>query len=102
MPPVRLPLGSLRGPSGPDPRHSFDRPCGREKLTMRWIFTPILWCLAVGAALAIAWRMAGGRPWSLTGRFGPKFIRMVAIVLVMLGAGADEGTGEEDRKKSGP
>ncbi len=57
---------------------------------MRTLLAPLLWLLAVGVALFVLWRAWRGRPVVLRGRWGPRFVRMVAVVLVVLGA-AEEG-----------
>lgn len=57
---------------------------------MRTLLAPLLWLLAVAVALFVLWRAWRGRPVVLRGRWGPRFVRMVAVVLVVLGA-ADEG-----------
>jgi hypothetical protein len=57
---------------------------------MRWLLTPILWMLAVLVALGVLWRLWRGHHVVLRGRWTPRFVRMVVIVLVVLGAGADK------------
>jgi hypothetical protein len=58
---------------------------------MKWLIIPLLWVLAVGAALLILYRLWRGHNVVLAGRWSPRFIRMVAVVLVLLGAGAEGG-----------
>jgi hypothetical protein len=53
---------------------------------MRALLAPLLWLLAIGVALFVLWRVWRGRPAVLRGRWGPQFVRMVAVVLVVLGA----------------
>jgi hypothetical protein len=57
---------------------------------MKWILAPILWALAVIAALAVLYRIWRGHNVVLTGRWSPRFIRMVVIVLVVLGVGVEK------------
>jgi hypothetical protein len=58
---------------------------------MKWLIIPLLWVLAVGAALLILYRLWRGHNVVLGGRWSPRFIRMVAVILVLLGAGAEGG-----------
>jgi hypothetical protein len=54
---------------------------------MKWLFVALLWLLAASLALMVLWRMYRGKPVVLRGRWSPRLIRMVAIVLVVLGVG---------------
>ncbi len=56
---------------------------------MKWLFSPILWLLAALVAVAVLYRLWRGKPILLRGRLAPRVIRMVAIMLVVLGLGAD-------------
>ena len=56
---------------------------------MKWLFSILLWVLALVVALGVLWRIARGRHVVLRGRWTPRFVRMVAIVLVVLGVGVD-------------
>jgi len=57
---------------------------------VRTLLAPLLWLLALAVALFVLWRVWRGRPVVLRGRWGPRFVRVVAVVLVVLGA-AEEG-----------
>lgn len=57
---------------------------------MKWILVPLLWLLAMTVALLILFRWWRGRNLVLNGRWSPRFVRMVAVVLVMLGVSAEE------------
>lgn len=59
---------------------------------MKTLIIPLLWGAALIVALFVLWRWARGRPALLTGRWSPRFVRMVAAVLVLLGATADDRT----------
>jgi hypothetical protein len=56
---------------------------------MRWLITPLLWLLAAAVALGILWRMWRGKPVVLRGKWTPRFLRMVAVILVLVGLGTD-------------
>src|SRR5262245_2991681 len=56
---------------------------------MKWLIVPVLWVLAVIVALGVLWRISRGRQVIVRGRWTPRFIRMVAVVLVLFGFGAD-------------
>jgi hypothetical protein len=58
---------------------------------MRWLLTPILWLLAVLVALGVLWRLWRGHNVVLRGRWKPRFIRMVVVILVVLGVGVEKG-----------
>lgn len=62
---------------------------------MKWLLLPILWLCALAIALFVLWRMAQGRHVVLRGRFGPRLVRMVVIILVTLGIGIERSDGEE-------
>jgi hypothetical protein len=57
---------------------------------MKWLIIPLLWVLAIGAALLILYRLWRGQNVVMTGRWSPRFIRMVAVVLVLLGAAQEK------------
>jgi hypothetical protein len=57
---------------------------------MKWILAPFLWLLAVIVALCVLWRVWRGHNVVLRGRWGPRFVRMVVIVLVVLGVGVEK------------
>src|SRR5262245_4343213 len=61
---------------------------------MRWLTILVLWVVAVVVALVVLRRIRRGKPVVLTGRWSPMLVRMVAVVLVVLGAG-DEATTPE-------
>jgi hypothetical protein len=54
---------------------------------MRWIAILLLWVAAVVAAVVILRRVRRGKPVVLTGRWSPRLVRMIAVVVVVLGAG---------------
>jgi hypothetical protein len=58
---------------------------------MKWVLAPLLGLTAVALAFFVLWRLWRGRPVVLRGRWAPRVLRLVAIVLVVLGIGADEG-----------
>ncbi len=60
---------------------------------MKWLALLVLWIVALVAALIVLRRVRRGRHVVLAGRWSPRFVRMVAIVLVVLGAG-DSPKGE--------
>jgi hypothetical protein len=62
---------------------------------MRWLILPVLWFVAVVAAVVVLRRLRRGRPVVLTGRFSPRLVRMIAVVLVVLGAGGEESTADK-------
>ncbi len=66
---------------------------------MKWLFFPLLWIAAAVVALAVLWRLSRGRNIVLCDRFSPKFIRMVAVVLVFLGAGVDEASADRSGRR---
>ncbi|NQU25814.1 MAG: hypothetical protein HQ567_31385 [Candidatus Nealsonbacteria bacterium] len=67
---------------------------------MKWIIVPGLWVAAVVVALAVLWRIGRGRNIVLRDRFSPKFVRMVVVVLVVLGAGADQASADPPGRAS--
>jgi hypothetical protein len=56
---------------------------------MKWLFIPLLWALAAVLAAAVLWRLYRGKNIVLRGRWSPRVIRMVAILLVVLGVGVE-------------
>src|SRR5215213_8282519 len=54
---------------------------------MRWIAILLLWVAAVVVAVLILRRVRRGKPVVLTGRWSPRLVRMVVVVLVVLGVG---------------
>jgi hypothetical protein len=54
---------------------------------MKWLFLPLLWLVAACIAVAVLWRWWRGKNVVLTGRFSPRLVRLVAIILVTLGFG---------------
>jgi hypothetical protein len=56
---------------------------------MRWLTILVLWVAAIVVGLVILRRVRRGKPVVLTGRWSPRLVRMIAVVLVVLGA-ADE------------
>lgn len=60
-----------------------------EGMAMRWLTILVLWVVAVVVAVVVLRRVRRGRPVVLTGRWSPRLVRMVAVVLVVLGAGDD-------------
>jgi hypothetical protein len=66
---------------------------------MKWLFLPLLWALAVAVAVFVLYRLWRGKPVVLRGRFSPRLVRMVVIVLVTFGIGIDK---ERDRAGAAP
>jgi hypothetical protein len=62
---------------------------------MRWLILPVLWLAAIVVAFVVLRRVRRGRPVVLTGRFSPRLVRMIAVVLVILGAGGEESTADK-------
>lgn len=56
---------------------------------MRWLTVIVLWLVAVVAALVILRRVRRGKPVVLAGRWSPRLVRMIAVVLVIVGAGEE-------------
>src|SRR4051812_22302166 len=59
---------------------------------MRYLLAPILWIAALVIAIVILRRVRRGRKVVLTGRFSPKLVRMIVVVLVILGVGDERQT----------
>ena len=57
---------------------------------MKWFLVPVLWVLAAVITAGVLWRLWRGKPIVLHGRWTPRLVRMVAILLVILGVGADK------------
>jgi hypothetical protein len=57
---------------------------------MRWLLTPLLWLLAVALALFVLYRLWRRKNVVLRGKWSPRVVRMVAVVLVILGVGTHE------------
>lgn len=68
---------------------------------MRWLVVLALWALALLAALFVLWRLWRGRNVVLRGRWSPRFVRMVVIVLVVLGVGVEKGKADEPARAAG-
>src|SRR5262249_35250711 len=68
-----------------------DRPAegGRR---MRTFLAPVVWLVALGIALVVLWRMRRGKRVVLRGKWGPRVIRTVAVLLVIFGAGGEDRT----------
>ncbi|NQU25813.1 MAG: hypothetical protein HQ567_31380 [Candidatus Nealsonbacteria bacterium] len=56
---------------------------------MKWIIVLAMWTAAVAGGLAVLWRLARRRNIALRDRFSPKFVRIVAVILVVLGVGVE-------------
>jgi hypothetical protein len=54
---------------------------------MRWVTVLVLWVAAIVVAVVVLRRVRRGKPVVLTGRWSPRLVRMVAVVLVVLGPG---------------
>lgn len=52
---------------------------------MRWITFLLLWVAAIVVAAIVLRRVRRGQPVVLTGRWSPRLVRMVAVVLVVIG-----------------
>jgi hypothetical protein len=61
---------------------------------MRWITLLFLWVAATVVAVLILRRVRRGKPVVLTGRWSPRLVRMIAVALVVLGAGDESITPE--------
>lgn len=59
---------------------------------MKWLLAAWLWVAAGLIAVAVVWRWRRGRNIVLRGKWSPRFVRMVVIVLVMLGLGCETAT----------
>jgi hypothetical protein len=59
---------------------------------MKWLILPLLWALAALVTVAVLWRLYRGKNIILRGKWSPRVIRMVAILLVVLGVGVERGT----------
>jgi hypothetical protein len=59
---------------------------------MRWLVILFLWVAAIVVAVLILRRMRRGKPVVLTGRWSPRLVRMIAVVLVVLGLGEEATT----------
>lgn len=57
---------------------------------MRWLWLPVLWIVALCLVFVVLWRMWRGKNVILRGKWSPRIIRMVAILLVIFGVGADK------------
>jgi hypothetical protein len=73
---------------------------------MKWVLLPLLWLVAVLLAAVVLWRLWRGQNVVLRGHWGPRVIRIVAVVLVVLGIGAEKGqavpakiTGSTDKQR---
>lgn len=54
---------------------------------MRWLTFLVLWVVAVVLAVLVLRRVRRGKPVVLAGRWSPRLVRMVVVVLVVLGVG---------------
>ena len=59
---------------------------------MRWLVILFLWVAAIVVAVVILRRVRRGKPVVLTGRWSPRLVRMIAVVLVLLGLGQEAAT----------
>lgn len=59
---------------------------------MRWFSATALWLLAGAISLAVLWRLFRGRKVLLRGRYSPQLVRRIAILLVVLGVGAEKAS----------
>lgn len=57
---------------------------------MKWLLIPLFWLLAVALAVAILWRLWRGQNVVLRGKWSPRIVRMVAVILVVLGVGVEK------------
>jgi len=53
---------------------------------MRWLTLLLLWAAAIIVAVVILRRVRRGTPVVLTGKWSPRLVRMIAVVLVVVGA----------------
>lgn len=58
---------------------------------MRWLLFLVLWVVAIVVAVLIVRRVWRGKPIVLAGRWSPKLVRMIAVILVVLGGSDDAG-----------
>jgi hypothetical protein len=61
---------------------------------MRWLTLLLLWAAAVIVAVVILRRVRRGKPVVLTGKWSPRLVRMIAVVLVVVGANEETRTPE--------
>src|SRR5437763_4083455 len=54
---------------------------------MRWLAVLFLWVAAIVVAVVVLRRVRRGKPVVLSGRWSPRLVRMVVVVLVVLGVG---------------
>jgi hypothetical protein len=59
---------------------------------MRWLVLLLLWIAAIVVALLILRRVRRGKPIVMAGRWSPRLVRMIAVVLVVLGMGEEAAT----------
>jgi hypothetical protein len=59
---------------------------------MRWVVLLVLWISAIVVALLVLRRVHRGKPVVLAGRWSPRLVRMIAVVLVVLGMGEEAAT----------
>ena len=74
---------------------------------MKSLLIPLAWALAVLLAVAVLWRLYRGKNVVLRGKWSPRVVRIVAILLVVLGRGAagapaEPGTPPTDQNKNDP
>src|SRR5688572_3304693 len=56
---------------------------------MKWLIVLFLWVVAVVLAVLVLRRVRRGKPVVLAGRWSPRVVRMVVVVLVVLGVGEE-------------
>jgi hypothetical protein len=63
---------------------------------MRWLLAPLVWLVVLILAIGVLWRLWCGRPVVLRGRWAPRILRVVAILLVAVGAQGEEAPAAPD------
>src|SRR5262245_38181601 len=61
---------------------------------MRWLTLLLLWAAAIIVAVVILRRVRRGKPVVLTGKWSPRLVRMIAVVLVVVGTNEETRTPE--------
>jgi hypothetical protein len=54
---------------------------------MKWLLLPLAWLLALVLAVWVAWRVWRGKPVVLRGRWSPRVVRLVVLILLAFGFG---------------